>query len=96
MFFAKCLPSLPGMPRYFNDLVNNHTYKQHITSHMVIYRGHVIFIYIFCQVYSTRYVDQMGIIGYFPATMVKETHTFVQDTVNIPATVSGFFLHFLV
>lgn len=36
----------------------------------------------------------MGIIGYFPATMVKETHTFVQDTVKIPATVSVFSLHF--
>lgn len=60
---------------------------------MVIYRGHVIFIYIFClQVYSTRYVDQMGIIGYFPATVVKETHKFVQDTVKIPATVSVFSL----
>lgn len=63
---------------------------------MVIYRVHVIFIYIFCQVYSTRYVDQMGIVGYFPATMVKETHKFVQDTVMIPATVSVFSLQFLV
>lgn len=43
---------------------------------------------IFRQVYSTRYVDQMGIIGYFPATMVKETHQFAQDTVTIATTVS--------
>uniref|UniRef100_A0A8C4GWV4 Otoraplin n=2 Tax=Dicentrarchus labrax TaxID=13489 RepID=A0A8C4GWV4_DICLA len=35
------------------------------------------------SVYSDRYVDQMGIIGYFPATVVKETHTFVEDTVKI-------------
>lgn len=40
------------------------------------------------QVYSTRYVDQMGIIGYFPATAVKETHQFAQDTVTISTTVS--------
>lgn len=44
----------------------------------------------FWQVYSTRYVDQMGIIGYFPATVVKETHKFVQDTIKIPTTVSIF------
>lgn len=47
----------------------------------------------FCpwQVYSKRYVDQMGKIGYFPATIVKETHRFVQDTVKRPTTVSMFF-----
>lgn len=39
------------------------------------------------QVYSTRYVDQMGIIGYFPATVVKETHQFAQDTVTTSTTV---------
>lgn len=45
----------------------------------------------FCwQVYSDRYVDQMGIIGYFPATVVKETHEFTEDTVTIPTTVSIF------
>uniref|UniRef100_A0A3Q3WVS5 SH3 domain-containing protein n=1 Tax=Mola mola TaxID=94237 RepID=A0A3Q3WVS5_MOLML len=43
------------------------------------------------SVYSKRYVDQMGKIGYFPATIVKETHTFVQDTVKRPTTVSMFF-----
>lgn len=42
----------------------------------------------FWQVYSTRYVDQMGIIGYFPATVVKETHQFAQDTVTVSTTVS--------
>lgn len=46
--------------------------------------------YFLWQVYSERYVDQMGIIGYFPATVVKETHTFVQDTVQIPTAVSIF------
>ncbi|KAM6996997.1 otoraplin-like [Tautogolabrus adspersus] len=30
------------------------------------------------SVYSERYVDQMGIIGYFPATMVKETQKFME------------------
>lgn len=46
--------------------------------------------YFLWQVYSERYVDQMGIIGYFPATVVKKTHTFVQDTVQIPTAVSIF------
>ncbi|XP_028325033.1 otoraplin-like isoform X2 [Gouania willdenowi] len=32
------------------------------------------------SVYSERYVDQMGIMGYFPAVVVKERHTFVEDT----------------
>ncbi|XP_030297657.1 otoraplin isoform X2 [Sparus aurata] len=43
------------------------------------------------SVYSERYVDQMGIIGYFPATVVKETHTFVQDTVQIPTAAMDFY-----
>ncbi|XP_056291684.1 otoraplin-like isoform X3 [Pseudoliparis swirei] len=38
------------------------------------------------QVYSERYVHQMGIIGYFPATMVKETQKFIEDEVKIPTT----------
>lgn len=42
----------------------------------------------FWQVYSERYVDQMGIIGYFPATLVRETQKFMEDTVKIPTTVS--------
>ncbi|XP_071393305.1 otoraplin-like [Centroberyx affinis] len=43
------------------------------------------------SVYSERYVDQMGIIGYFPATMVKETHKFKEDTVTIPTTDMDFY-----
>nr|XP_046258048.1 otoraplin-like [Scatophagus argus] len=43
------------------------------------------------SVYSERYVDQMGIIGYFPATVVKETYKFVQDTVKIPTTEMDFY-----
>ncbi|XP_026209768.1 otoraplin [Anabas testudineus] len=43
------------------------------------------------SVYSDRYVDQMGIIGYFPATMVKETYKFTEDTVTIPTTTSDFY-----
>ncbi|KAG7216274.1 hypothetical protein INR49_021677 [Caranx melampygus] len=42
-------------------------------------------------VYSDRYVDQMGIIGYFPATVLKETHKFTQDTVKIPTTSMDFY-----
>ncbi|XP_059179862.1 otoraplin-like [Centropristis striata] len=43
------------------------------------------------SVYSERYVDQMGIIGYFPATMVKETQKFTEDTVTIPTTNTDFY-----
>ncbi|XP_077585956.1 otoraplin-like [Stigmatopora nigra] len=38
------------------------------------------------SVFGDRYVDQMGIIGYFPASLVKETNTFREDTVQIPTT----------
>ncbi|XP_026165539.1 otoraplin [Mastacembelus armatus] len=43
------------------------------------------------SVYGERYVDQMGIIGYFPATVVKEMHTFKEDTVTIPTTDLDFY-----
>ncbi|KAM3605685.1 uncharacterized protein V6R79_002904 [Siganus canaliculatus] len=43
------------------------------------------------SVYSDRYVDQMGIIGYFPATVVKESQKFVTDTVKIPAIEMDFY-----
>ncbi|XP_047459406.1 otoraplin-like [Mugil cephalus] len=43
------------------------------------------------SVYSERYVDQMGIIGYFPATVVKETHKFATDTVKMQTTDIDFF-----
>lgn len=46
--------------------------------------------YFHLQVYGERYVDQMGIIGYFPATVVKETQKFAENTVNITTTVSIF------
>lgn len=46
--------------------------------------------YFHWQVYSERYVDQMGIVGYFPATVVKETLKFAEDTVKIPTTVRIF------
>ncbi|XP_054654663.1 otoraplin-like [Dunckerocampus dactyliophorus] len=42
------------------------------------------------SVYSERYVDQMGIIGYFPATLVEETQRFREDTVEIPTTNTDF------
>ncbi|XP_034040948.1 otoraplin-like [Thalassophryne amazonica] len=43
------------------------------------------------SVYSERYVDQMGIIGYFPATAVKEMRTFTKVTVTVPTTVMDFY-----
>ncbi|XP_010743889.2 otoraplin [Larimichthys crocea] len=43
------------------------------------------------SVYSERYVDQMGIIGYFPATVVKETHKFMEETVKIPTADIDFY-----
>ncbi|XP_029926540.1 otoraplin [Myripristis murdjan] len=43
------------------------------------------------SVYSERYVDQMGMVGYFPATMVKETHKFSENTVQIPTADMDFF-----
>ncbi|XP_075932078.1 otoraplin-like [Anarhichas minor] len=43
------------------------------------------------SVYSERYVHQMGIIGYFPATMVKETQKFTEDEVRIPTTNMDFY-----
>ncbi|XP_029305109.1 otoraplin-like [Cottoperca gobio] len=43
------------------------------------------------SVYSERYVNQMGIIGYFPATIVNETQKFTEDTVKIPTTNMDFF-----
>ncbi|XP_062257374.1 otoraplin-like [Platichthys flesus] len=43
------------------------------------------------SVYGDRYVDQMGIIGYFPATVVKETHKFTEVTVKIPTTGMDFY-----
>lgn len=48
--------------------------------------------YFCCQVYSERYVDQMGIIGYFPATMVNETQKFIENTVKVATTVRIFIL----
>ncbi|XP_046885479.1 otoraplin-like [Hypomesus transpacificus] len=42
------------------------------------------------SVYSERYVDQMGIIGYFPSNLVNETYIFQRDTVQIPTSVMDF------
>ncbi|XP_038593222.1 otoraplin-like [Micropterus salmoides] len=43
------------------------------------------------SVYSERYVDQMGIIGYFPATVLKETQKFTENLVKIPTTDMDFY-----
>nr|XP_020459677.1 otoraplin [Monopterus albus] len=45
------------------------------------------------SVYSERYVDQLGIIGYFPATVVKEIHTFKEGTVTIPTSDMDFYCY---
>uniref|UniRef100_A0A8C1A0R2 Otoraplin n=1 Tax=Cyprinus carpio carpio TaxID=630221 RepID=A0A8C1A0R2_CYPCA len=46
------------------------------------------------SVYGERYVDQMGVIGYFPSNYVNETHVFQKKTVEIPTTVSSYLLLF--
>ncbi|XP_068996030.1 otoraplin-like [Embiotoca jacksoni] len=43
------------------------------------------------SVYGARYVDQMGIIGYFPATVVKETQKFTEDAVKMQTTDMDFY-----
>ncbi|RXN15451.1 otoraplin [Labeo rohita] len=43
------------------------------------------------QVYGERYVDQMGVIGYFPRNYVNETHVFQKKTVEMPTTDMDFF-----
>ncbi|KAF4105408.1 otoraplin-like [Onychostoma macrolepis] len=43
------------------------------------------------SVYGERYVDQMGVIGYFPSNHVNETHVFQKKTVEIPTTDMDFF-----
>ncbi|XP_051771973.1 otoraplin-like isoform X2 [Ctenopharyngodon idella] len=43
------------------------------------------------SVYGDRYVDQMGVMGYFPSNYVNETHVFEKNTVEIPTTDMDFF-----
>ncbi|KAL0964447.1 hypothetical protein UPYG_G00323970 [Umbra pygmaea] len=45
------------------------------------------------SVYSERYVDQMGVLGYFPSNLVKETTKFKKntDTVKIPTADVDFY-----
>ncbi|XP_076831468.1 otoraplin-like [Brachyhypopomus gauderio] len=43
------------------------------------------------SVYGDRYVDQMGIIGYFPSNHVNETHIFEKKTIEMPTTEMDFF-----
>ncbi|XP_067278179.1 otoraplin-like isoform X2 [Pseudorasbora parva] len=43
------------------------------------------------SVYGDRYVDQMGVMGYFPSNYVNETHVFEKKTVEIPTTDMDFF-----
>ncbi|XP_027021692.1 otoraplin [Tachysurus fulvidraco] len=43
------------------------------------------------SVYGKRYVDQMGIIGYFPSNHVNETQIFMTKTIEIATTKMDFF-----
>ncbi|XP_046733402.1 otoraplin-like [Silurus meridionalis] len=43
------------------------------------------------SVYGERYVDQMGIIGYFPSNHVNETQIFRKKTTEMATTVMDFF-----
>ncbi|XP_053731008.1 otoraplin-like [Synchiropus splendidus] len=43
------------------------------------------------SVYSERYTHQMGVIGYFPATVVNETRIFSKDLVKIPTADMDFY-----
>ncbi|KAL7890403.1 hypothetical protein AOLI_G00026610 [Acnodon oligacanthus] len=43
------------------------------------------------SVYGERYVDQMGIIGYFPHNHVNETQIFEKKTIEIPTKDMDFF-----
>ncbi|XP_016892709.1 otoraplin [Cynoglossus semilaevis] len=56
-----------------------------------IRKGQMCICYSHLQVYGHRYVDQIGIMGYFPATVVKETHKFTTETVKIPTTDGDFY-----
>lgn len=61
-------------------------------------RGQMIYVYSklkpvegsgvfwFGSVYGERYVDQMGVLGYFPSNYVNETHIFEKKPVEIPTT----------
>ena len=90
-----CLILLFEMSENFNDisLVWNVKYIKCILYNVVCghFKESPCYLLFIWQIYSERYVDQMGIIGYFPATMVKETQKFKEDTVKIPTTVSHFF-----
>uniref|UniRef100_A0A4W4F392 SH3 domain-containing protein n=1 Tax=Electrophorus electricus TaxID=8005 RepID=A0A4W4F392_ELEEL len=43
------------------------------------------------SVYGDHYVDQMGIIGYFPSNHVNETHIFEKKTIEMPTADMDFF-----
>ncbi|XP_069090190.1 otoraplin [Pleurodeles waltl] len=43
------------------------------------------------SVYSDQYKDQMGVIGYFPSTVVKEGHVYQEAKKELPTTDMDFF-----
>lgn len=42
------------------------------------------------QVYGEWYVEEMGIIGFFPANVLSEKHVFVPDQIKSPITMRAF------
>ncbi|KAL4641400.1 otoraplin [Arapaima gigas] len=68
-----------------------------------IKKGQMIFIYskllpkegagVFWSgsVYSDRYIDQMGIIGYFPGNLVTEIHVYNEDPIKVLTTDVDFY-----
>lgn len=53
-------------------------------------RNHNSFV---LQVYGERYVDQMGVIGYFSSNYVNETQIFMKKTIEMATTVSMLLLN---
>ncbi|XP_018595619.1 otoraplin-like [Scleropages formosus] len=43
------------------------------------------------SVYSDRYVDQMGVIGYFPRNLVTEIHVYNEDPIKVATTDVDFY-----
>ncbi|XP_038675034.1 otoraplin-like [Scyliorhinus canicula] len=44
------------------------------------------------SVYSDhQFMDQMGMVGYFPSTMISEQHVFQNTTVELPTTAIDFY-----
>ncbi|XP_048392642.1 otoraplin-like [Stegostoma tigrinum] len=42
-------------------------------------------------IYSEEPVDEMGVVGYFPSTIINEQHVFQNTTVQLPTTAIDFY-----